>query len=351
MAGKIADIPYCSSSFLMHRTVIDQTKVFDVRLPIRYYSRGECDQIHDSFELEASLKRQVEEACKGGCAALALSGGIDSAILAKFMPKGSKAYTFKCVVPGIQVTDESPQAARYAQECGLIHEVVEIYWEDVEAFAPKLMLHKGAPIHSIEVQIYKAACKAKADGCDILIFGESADCNYGGLSNVMSREWTFGEYVDRYSYVLPYKALKEWSLELTPFVRHCRPDGFVDVHEHFRNEYFPESMGSYANAMECAGVGLVAPYANTWMACDMDYERVRAGENKYLIREVFNRLYPGWTVPKKTPMPRPTEQWLEGYAPTRSEFWPNCTTNMTGDQKWLVWALEAFLNQLDTLPE
>lgn len=51
--------------------------------------------------------------------ALVLSGGIDSAILAKFMPKGSIAYTFKCVVPGVQVTDETVIASKYAQECGL----------------------------------------------------------------------------------------------------------------------------------------------------------------------------------------------------------------------------------------
>ena len=111
-----------------------------------------------------------------------MSGGIDSAIIAKYMPKGSTAYTFKCVVPGTEVTDESAQAAKYAKECGLKHKVIEIYWEDFVRFAPELMKHKGAPIHSIEVQIYKAALKAKEEGFERLIFGESSDVSYGGLS-------------------------------------------------------------------------------------------------------------------------------------------------------------------------
>ena len=63
------------------------------------------------------------------------------------MPRGSKAYTFRCVVPGKEVTDESRQAAVWARANSLEHEIVEIRWEDMEAATDKLMLHKGAPIH------------------------------------------------------------------------------------------------------------------------------------------------------------------------------------------------------------
>ena len=51
-------------------------------------------------ELIDFLRAQVKAATRDGKAALALSGGIDSAILAKFMPEGSAAYTFRFVVPG-----------------------------------------------------------------------------------------------------------------------------------------------------------------------------------------------------------------------------------------------------------
>ena len=94
------------------------------------------------------------------------------------MPEGSKAYTFRCVVPGIKVTDESERAGLIAEMCGLEHEVINIYWEDVIAVIDDLMRHKKAPVHSIEAQIYIAAVKAKHDGFIKFIFGEIADTVY-----------------------------------------------------------------------------------------------------------------------------------------------------------------------------
>lgn len=214
--------------------------------------------------------------------------------------------------------------------------------------APQLMAHKGAPIHSIEVQIAKASLRAKEDGHDTLLFGESSDLNYGGQSGLFSGVWTFGEWVDRYSYVLPYKVLREFRMDLSPYVRWCKKNGYEDVLEYCRNEYFVESLGSYENATSWGGVGLATPFADTRLAVPLDYERIRSGENKYLVREVFKRLYPGWEVPRKTPMPRPMDEWLQDWpGPTRPEFWPRCTDRMTGDQKWLVWALERFLDIID----
>ena len=71
-------------------------------------------------------------------------------------------------------------------------------------------------------------------------------------------------------------------------------------------------------------------------------------ENKYLVREVFNRAYPGWDIPTKIPMPRPTEEWFANWeGPKRPEFWQNCHRDMTGDQRWLLWALEQFLNIIE----
>ncbi len=205
----IVDKNYCMSSFLMLRTIYNKKYRFfkDVK-PFLFKENTDRAPVFNSIELEEKLKYCVQNACKNGKVALALSGGIDSAILAKYMPKGSVAYTFKCIVPGVSVTDETKTALKYAKECGLEHRVVEIYWEDFENFAPLLMQHKGAPIHSIEVQIYKAALQAKKDGFDTLIFGESADVNYGGQNGLLSKDWTVDEYLQRYSYLNPEKALK-----------------------------------------------------------------------------------------------------------------------------------------------
>ena len=343
------DKVYCMSSFLMHRLILNQNKTFNRSVIPKFFTKNlDKTIVYSSEELEHKLKESVKLITNDGKAALALSGGIDSAVLAKYMPKGSKAYTFKCIVPGIEVIDESVQAAKYAEECGLKHEVIEIYWNDMEEYAPLLMKAKGAPIHSIEVQIYKAALKAKEDGFDKFIFGETADINYGGLSGLLSRDWTIGEYIDRYSYVLPHKVLKDFTYVIESFVDCCDDNGFVDVHKHLRKWDYIEDMSCYVNACKAAGVKCIAPYSVTWMGIPLDYTRVRNGENKYFIRDIFKRNYSGWNVPEKIPMPRPMNEWLRDWeGPTRPEFWRNCTKNMTGDQKWLVWALENFLNMIE----
>lgn len=346
----MVDKSYCCSSFLMYRTIVDHSKSFtDCLKPFFYEKKKQPANIHNSTELKVALQETVEKICATKKTALALSGGIDSAILAKFMPKGSIAYTFKCIVPGIKVIDETSQAAKYAEECGLVHKVVEIYWEDFEKNVPVLMKHKGAPIHSIEVQIYKAGIEALKDGNSAIIYGESSDVNYGGMSNLLSKDWTIGEFIDRYSYVKPYHALKDFNLITEPITKYSS-DGIVDVHEFNRNVFFTEAMGSYENACKTAGIELSAPYADTRMAIPLNLERVRKGENKYLVREVFSKLYPDFVIPPKTPMPRPMDEWFRNWrGPSRLEFWPNCTRGMSGDQKYYVWVLEKFLAMIDEI--
>ena len=341
----VADKYYCMSSFLMLRTIYDDSKCFSLGcLPKKFEQTYERTPVNNSYELEYILKERIDTVCKNNKVALALSGGIDSAILARLMPKGSTAYTFKCVVPGIKVTDESDIARKYARECGLKHKVIEIYWEDFQEYTSLLMKQKGLPIHSIEVQIYKASLQAKKDGFDILVFGESADVNYGGQDGLLSKDWTVPEFIDRYSYILPYKVLKK-PIIITDAFQKYQNSGIMDVHEFNRHVYYTESMGSYQNATTAAGIKLEAPYSHTYMGIPLDYNRVRNGESKYFVREIFNRLYPGFPLPKKIPMPRPMNEWLKNWkGPVRSEFWENCIGNMTGDQKWMIWSLEAFLN-------
>lgn len=332
---------YTMSSFLMYRTLVEPGDRFK-------RDGSDCIRVHDSAELEKALRQQMERLFAKGekKVAMALSGGIDSAILAKYMPKGSTVYTFQCKVPGIEVTNEVPKAGEYAKECGLNQKVVEIYWEDFEKYAPILMKHKGAPIHSIEVQIYKAALQAKADGFDTLVFGESSDVNYGGMDGLLSRNYTEEQFVERYEYADPLKILKN-GVEIVEPVREFvdKETGLVDVHDFNRCFFFKEGLASYTNACDCAGIDLVAPFSKTWMAEPLDLDRVRKGENKYFVREVFASLYPVFEIPRKTPMPRPMNEWLRDWeGPKRPEFIEGSQKDMTGDQKWLIWVLEKWLD-------
>lgn len=337
----------------MYRIIVDRTRRFaadaapewiDFPAPRRL--------IETSDELLEALRERLAESLAGKKVALALSGGIDSAILLQLVPDDTIAYTFKCEVPGVETVDETPRAQRYlefAGKGGIEHKVVPVRWEDMLELSEPLMRRKGAPIHSIEVQICKAAQQAKADGCDVFVFGETADCIYGGHSNLLARDWTFGDFIERWSFVQPYKVLRDYEVDLGPY-REFECDGYIDVAPFLSFFESEASFNSYANACGLAGIELEVPYAHTVMADPLDFERIRAGENKYLVREVFNELYPGLEVPPKTPMPRPMDEWLTGWeGPTRPEFWPRCTDGMSGDQKWLVFALERYLNLVDPL--
>ena len=336
------------SSYLMFRYVYDPDKAFGAGTrPQRVDLSFERTPIKTFDELLTALKSKVEAATADGKAALALSGGIDSAILAKFMPEGSTAYTFRCLVPGKQVADESSKARLIAEACRLEHKIIDITWDDQKNNADMLMKHKGAPIHSIESQIYKAALTAKADGFTKFIFGEIADTVYGGLDGLLSKHWAVGEFVDRYSYVMPHKALRNPITLMEPFLQ-IAVDGVIDPHLFLNRWFFPESLGSYSHACSVADINFIAPYAETFLDEPLNYDRIRNGQSKYVVRDAFAKLYPNFVAPPKTPMPRPMNEWMSTWAgPTRQEFIPHCTDGMTGDQKWMVYCLERFLNLLD----
>jgi asparagine synthetase B (glutamine-hydrolysing) len=301
--------------------------------------------INTSDQLYEHIKSFVERETSRGKAALALSGGIDSAICVRFMPKGSIAYTFKCVVPGRQVTDETEKAKQFCNMNGMEQRVVEVFWEDYEKLSTELFHYINAPFHSIDIQIYKAALQAKRDGFDTLIFGQGADLIYGGFDKLLSRNWTLGEFIERYSCVMPYKALKDFVVITEPYTNHEK-NGYIDLHDFLDNHLFWEDVHSYHNSCMAAGVKFAGAYMDT-VHKPLDIERVRKGESKYLVREVFKELYPNVEMSEKIPMPRPMDEWFENWSgPKRSEFWPNCHVNMTGDQKYYLWVLEKFMKEM-----
>lgn len=347
----MVDKVYCMSSYLMYRYIFDQSRSFGGMAGGESCSIADITfprvPVRNAEELLAVLKGIVERNCMDGKAVLALSGGIDSAILAKCVPEGTTAYTFRCVVPGKKVTDETVQAGHWAELCGLKHEIIDISWQDIARVSGKLMEHKGAPIHSIEAQIYIASDKAQKAGADRFIFGENADIIYGGMNGLLEKDWRLGEFIDRYTYVMPYKVLRNPRMILEPYYEFER-NGFIDGYN-FINKFFrQEALGTYQNACQTAGLKFVGPYSETYLAEPIDYGRIRREDTKYVVREVFRKLYPQEELPEKIPMPRPMDEWLKDWGGSiRPEFIPHCTDGMTGDQKWMVWALESFLNLLE----
>ena len=344
----MVDKIYAMSSFLQFRTIYDKNVKFSdyIDLPHRAdtaFSENRLP-INTSEQLYDYIKQFIEHETSDGKAALALSGGIDSAICAKFMPKGSIAYTFKCVVPGKHVIDETQKAKQFCDLNSLNQKIVEIFWEDYEELSTELFHYINAPFHSIDVQIYKAALQAKHDGFTKLIFGQGADLIYGGFDRLLSKDWTLGEFIERYSCVMPYKVIKEYILITEPFIKYNN-NGFIDVHNFLDNHLFWEDIHSYYNSCAAAGIIFSGAYMNT-VHKPLDINRIRSGDSKYLVREVFQLLYPYIEMQEKIPMPRPMDEWLKDWeGPKLPEFWENCHINMSGDQKYYIWILEKFLKE------
>ena len=213
------------SSFLQFRFIENENYTFlEGIAPLRYYpqNRNKRIPVSSADELENAIKKSLSNLdwSKTG---LMLSGGIDSAILAKYVSRGTKVYTLKCMADG--AVNEIEMANKYADNCGLNIKEVKVYWEDYLDLLPKLARHMGQPIHSIEPQICKAAIIAKEDGCENLIFGETADIIYGGLDGLLSRDWTLEEFVERHNFVNPTTTLKNGIMIMEPYERHKKRGG------------------------------------------------------------------------------------------------------------------------------
>ena len=83
----------------------------------------------------------------------------------------------------------------------------------------------------------------------------------------------------------------------------------------------------------------------------LDMERIRNGESKYLLREVFTLLYGDLEIPQKIAFARPMDQWMKNWeGPQRPEFRKDINMEkFSGDQKYLMFCLESFMNCFDSV--
>lgn len=277
-----------------------------------------------------------------------LSGGMDSAICASYM-SGCDAYTFRFLGGNFQ-KEELARAEYYAKYYGLNLHYVDISWDTVTEHLAPVMKAKGAPVHSIEPQILQAALQAKADGIEVMVVGESSDLVFGGMDQLLSKDWTFDAFKERYIFTDPATVLTE-AEDMAYLFERYRQGEKIDFLQFMDDVFSVESSGSYMNAFDVAGMPYIDPYAGLKMADKLDLERVRNGEPKYLIRELMAMRYPEMPVPNKVPMPRPVDAYFADWeGPGRPEFKQNLDMkSFTGNQKWQLYCLEQFLNMHEPL--
>lgn len=341
----MTDKNFCMSSFLAFRYIERDDIDFAEGLHHRNFKPIEDKiKIKTADDIDSAVEKNFSK-LRGKKLGIMLSGGMDSANLAAYM-KGCDAYTFR-FLDGKIFGEELKRAEYYAKTYNLNLHYVDINWQVMEKYIDAVMKNKCAPVHSIEPQIMAAAEQAKSDGIDCMIIGESSDLIFGGMDQLLSQDWEFDDFVNRYIFCPPEKVLKN-PVDMTYLFERYRQGNKIDFLNFMDNVFSIESSSSYMNAFETAKLNYFDPYANLEMSEPLDLNRVRNGEPKYLIRELFAKKYPNFPIPDKVPMPRPVNEWFENWhGPTREEFLPHCQETLNGNQRWMVWALERFLNLID----
>ncbi len=350
------DKNYCMSHYLAFRYIKDENINFYEGLShyvCNLFGNKEMYSVDTIDDIEKIIIKKIKDEYVPNKTAIFLSGGIDSAILASYLPEGTLAYTFRCVVPtdesNVKYVDETSQAKKYADKYKLKHEIIDMYWSDFENLTPEILKHDGVPFHSIEVQLVKALKYVKERGIEHVIFGECADSLFGGLNKILSKDWDIDEFQEFFNFTDPKKVLKNPVDVSNVYEQFRLPGNKIDFQKFFKEIYIPESSTSYLHALDMTKVSKIFPYSYMKLSKPLDLNRIRNGEPKYFLRELFKRRYPEIPVPDKIPMPRATEEWLKNYKPVRPEFIENCTEGLTGDQKWQIWCLEQFLNMHEPL--
>ena len=344
----MTDKDFCLSSYISFRYIWKEGKDFYKGLrhenfqPVAENNKVYVKTAEDIYN---DIRKQFDQLyAKYENIGILLSGGMDSANLAHFLKPGSHAYTFTSDT-GVFNADVE-RASYYCKKFNLQHHLINISFEDYKHYTTIVMADKGAPVNSIEPQIFKAAIMAQNDGVELLIVGESADLIFGGMDQLISRDWNFDDFAKRYTFLEPSKVLTT-PVDMSELYETYRlPEGKIDYMKFMDEVFSIESSSSYMNAFAAARMPYYDPYARMMMSEPLDMHRVRNGEPKYLVRELFSMIYPELEIPFKIPMPRPVDAiFKEWSGPTRAEFRKDIDMNtLTGNQKWQLWCAELFLD-------
>ena len=339
---------FCLSSYLAFRYVAKRDCTWLPGICPEFPSPpgGDPISVGTSREILSALRELLDNNSGHEDTAIFLSGGIDSAILAALLPEGSKAYTINFVsTSGVK---EAERAIEHASTCGLNHCVVDVTWDDYEFYEEELMIHKKAPLHAVEVALYKAASVARDDGVKSIVLGNGADSTFGGLDKLLSVDWPFEEFIDRYTFVKPDDVLAE-SCDIREVYEPYRVGENIDYVGFLKTVHGMGVIQAFNNAIHSVGLDIVEPFEGLKLKGQLDLNRIRSGEPKYLLVEVFNQLFPNLEPPTKVAFARPMDEWLSDYKkPLSSVFKADLDlTDFSGDQKYLIHCLDKFILLLE----
>ena len=345
---------FCMSSYLTFRCIVQDDIEFAEGLhhskDISYPEEKKI-AVRTAEDIAKAYKTLFEEKENNVKLGIMLSGGMDSACLAAFMKPETDAYTFR-FLGGKFRNEDLRRAEKFAEKYKLKLHYVDVDWSICEKNVDMLMKTKGAPVHPIEPQVMEAALQAQQDGVEMMVVADGSDLVFGGMDKMLSKDWDYDEWIRFFTFLDPKEVLNEPVSMDFVFAPYKLENNKIDYMRFMDEVFAHESNGVFCNAFITAGMKYTPyydPSGMVKMAEPLDLQRVRSGESKYLIRELFKMCYPEFDIPEKVPMPRPVDYYFENYSgPTRPEFKKNLDmSKFTGNQKWQMWCLERFLNNLE----
>lgn len=339
--------PFCTSSYLAFRHVVGEHRWINGIEPVHYNAlEGKkilVDSADDIYAALEELMRPLGNEKLG----LFLSGGIDSGILAAFMPKDSCVFTIDFKAESSIIESEGAKA--YAVKNQLRHYVIEVTQKDYEQYELPLSLNKKAPLHPVEIALFKATELAREQNISTIVVGNGADSNFGGLDKLLAKDWEFEEFIDRYNFIDPATVLKR-PASVREVYKPYRQGDKID-YLRFLNEIHGEgTTQAFCNAIYFGGLSVIAPYEKLQLKSALDIDRIRYGEPKYLLVELFDKLYSEMVAPKKVAFARPMHQWMADFKPKSDIFIKDLDMSLfTGEQKYIMRSLDKFVGWLELL--
>lgn len=246
------DKNYCMSSYMAFRYIAKDGVDFYPDMHhanITPIADNEKILVHTADDIDSAIRTQMDK-FSGKKKGIMLSGGMDSAIVASYM-SGCDAYTFRFLGGNFQ-KDELSRAEYYAKYYGLKLHYDDITWETVLNHLDAVMRAKCAPVHSIEPQILQAALQAKEDGVEMMFVGESSDLVFGGMDQLLSKDWTFDEFKARYTFTDPFVVLNDPVSVDEVFEKYRKEKDKIDFLSFMDDVFSIESSSSYMNAFGVA---------------------------------------------------------------------------------------------------
>lgn len=273
-----------------------------------------------------------------------ISSGIDSATVAKMLPK--KSYAFYATYEERALDPELDIVKKYCEENELQLIIVNVSWKDYELNMDYLMRVKKLPIHPCEIPVYMCCKKAQELGVQVLFSGWGADTHFGGMDKLMSKEWSIDEFIQRFEYC----SNLQLSNDYTHYYSFLNSDNKINVYDFLTYNYHVMTLRSFFYIPELCGL-IHLPLWSYLGIEDLDLKRIQT-EPKYIIQETFKLMYPNFSLTEKLPFTRPTDLYMEEHfddytycenLKLHSQKIKNNIIKTTGQQKWMVYILNRFL--------